>query len=61
MEGDILKSIICIGSDESGIDKIKKELESLGPPYNFYNYKIIDENNIPWDGLTLETPSKQVS
>lgn len=61
LEGDILKSIICISPDESEIDKIKKELESLGPPYNFYNYKIIDENNIPWDGLILETPGRQVS
>ncbi len=62
LEGDIIKSIICL-SDNSKVemDNIKKKLESLGPPYNFYNYKIMDENDIPWDGLILETPSKQVS
>ena len=62
LEGDIIKSIICLSDNNKvEMDNIKKKLESLGPPYNFYNYKIIDENDIPWDGLILEAPSKQVS
>ncbi len=62
LEGDIIKSIICLSDNNKvEMDNIKKKLESLGPPYNFYNYKIIDENDILWDGLILEAPSKQVS
>ncbi len=61
-EGEIIKSIICLSdSNNVELDNIKKKFESFGPPYNFYNYKIINADEIPWDGLILETPGKQVS
>lgn len=63
LEGEVIKSINCLIEDYNlEADEIKGKIATLGPPYNFYNYKIINEEDIPWEGLIIESlisrPSK---
>lgn len=51
LEGEVIKSINCL-SEDYNVDILKDKIDALGRPYN---YKTINEDEIPWEGLIIET------